>query len=238
MHKCDTDAAGSPICLRSARRSSLAGALGWACWKTYLGRPEADWERNAAMTQLGNGLSEADRHEDRLAILEVQLATQQRLGSSEEQILVTRSNLSVGLFNLGRLEESVAIQREVYAREKKLFGPTHWKTLNSGNGIVCALFKQGHYAAAKTLSRKLIPQCRRALGPEDDVTLLLRCNFAEVLYSDAGASRADILEAVTILEDVARARRRVLGAHHPDTASALTDLERARMKYEDVAAPP
>ena len=56
-------------------------------------------------------------------------------------------------------------------------------------------------------------------------------------YRDARASRADILEAVTILEDVARARQRVFGAHHPDTASALTDLERARMRREDVAAP-
>ena len=71
---------------------------------------------------------------------------------------------------------------------------------------------------------------------QDDVTLLLRCNFAEVLYSDAGASRADILEAVTILEDVARVRRRVFGARHPDTVETLTDLERARMKREDVAA--
>ena len=169
---------------------------------------------------------------------EAALDAEHRSSSAEEDILCTRINIARCYTKLRRLEESVAIQREVYAREKKLFGPTHWKTLNSGNGIVCALFKQGHYAAAKTLSRKLIPQCRRALGPEDDVTLLLRCNFAEVLYSDAGASRADILEAVTILEDVARARRRVLGAHHPDTASALTDLERARMKYEDVAAPP
>ena len=163
---------------------------------------------------------------------------ERRVGADEASILVTQANLACRLNDLGRLDEALAIDREVYAREKKLYGPTHNRTLNSGNSIVCALVQQGHYAEAKTLSRKLIPQCRRALGPEDDVTLLLRCNFAEVLYSDAGASRADILEAVTILEDVARARRRVFGAHHPDTASALTDLERARMKREDVAAPP
>ena len=29
-------------------------ALGWACWKTYLGRPEADGYRLSAMAILGN----------------------------------------------------------------------------------------------------------------------------------------------------------------------------------------
>ena len=31
-------------------------AIGWACWKTYVGRPETDWSRDAAMTALENGL--------------------------------------------------------------------------------------------------------------------------------------------------------------------------------------
>ena len=86
------------------------------------------------------------------------------------------------------------------------------------------------------MSRKLIPQCRRAHGPDDDLRLLLRQNYAEALYSDARASRADVVQAIAILEDVARANRRILGANHPDTVEALTDLERARMRREDVAA--
>ena len=39
-------------------------ALGWACWKTYVGRPEGDWTRQSAMQQLGNGLFSAKRHEE------------------------------------------------------------------------------------------------------------------------------------------------------------------------------
>ena len=35
-------------------------ALGWACWKTCLGRPETDRFRIVAMRHLGNGLSAAD----------------------------------------------------------------------------------------------------------------------------------------------------------------------------------
>ena len=68
------------------------------------------------------------------------------------------------------------------------------------------------------------------------MTLDLRRNFAEALYNDARASRADILQGVALLEDVARVRRRVSGSHHPDTALALASLECARMKREDVAA--
>jgi len=69
------------------------------------------------------------------------------------------------------------------------------------------------------------------------MTLNCHAAFAEALYGDARASRADVLEAVAILEDVVRARRRVFGNHdHPETARALVSLERARMKREDVAA--
>ena len=46
----------------------VACALGWACWKTYVGRPEADQLGRMAMTVLGNGLSDAGHHEDALSV--------------------------------------------------------------------------------------------------------------------------------------------------------------------------
>ena len=117
------------------------------------------------------------------------------------------------------------------------FSLTDKSTLISGNNLLSSLIKSGHYAEAKALARKLISQCGQALGPGDAFTLALRQNYAEALYGDAGASRADVLQAVAILEDVVRARRRVFGNHdHPETARALVSLERARMKREDVAA--
>ena len=54
---------------------------------------------------------------------------------------------------------------------------------------------------------------------------------------DPTASRADILQAVAMLEELARVSGRVLGANHPDTVETLASLERARMRREDVAAP-
>ena len=121
-------------------------------------------------------------------------------------------------------------------REKKLYGPTDKTTLHSGNNLVYSLVLVGQHAEAKTLSRKVLSQCRRVLGPEDNWTLYVRQNYAETLCKDTTASRADILQGVAMLEDVARVRRRVFGARHPETEETLTELEGARMRREDVAA--
>ena len=128
------------------------------------------------------------------------------------------------------------MERDVYSRKKQLFGLADPSTIIAGNNLVHSLILSGQYAEAKALSRKLMSQCRRALGSNHEFTMSCRANFAEALYSDARASRADILQAVTLIEDVVRYNRRVLGKHHPDTVETLTDLERARMRREDVAA--
>ena len=70
-------------------------ALGWACWKTYLGRPEANVARMSAMRLLGNGLSDGKHHEDALPVQEAYLSTLRRFGASEERFLVAQSNLAV-----------------------------------------------------------------------------------------------------------------------------------------------
>ena len=68
-------------------------ALGWACWKTYLGRPETDRFLTSAMRLLGLGLSEAGHHEAALTVQEAELATMRRLGSSENNVLIAQTNL-------------------------------------------------------------------------------------------------------------------------------------------------
>ena len=65
-------------------------ALGWACWKTYLGRPELHWAPTSAMMQLGNGLLETGQYDDALSVKETELAMMRRLGESAENILTTQ----------------------------------------------------------------------------------------------------------------------------------------------------
>ena len=211
-------------------------ALGWACWKTYVGRPEADGPRCHAMTRLGHGLFEANHHEDALSVFEASLDAERRSSNSEQDILCIRIHIARCYTKLQRLDEAVAIEREVYARQKALPGPTDGNTLITGLNLIYSLTLIKHYAEAKTLGRELIPRSRRALGSEDDVTLAIKENYAAVLYSDPTASRRDVAEAISVLEDSLSIRRRVLGTHHPYTLTALAYLECARMTSEDVAA--
>ena len=66
-------------------------ALGWACWKTYLGRPETDESRELAMSHVGNGLYEAGHFEDALSVREAELSTLRRYETSEGNFLAQRA---------------------------------------------------------------------------------------------------------------------------------------------------
>ena len=116
-------------------------------------------------------------------------------------------------------------------------GTSDVSTLITGLNLICSLVEIRCHAEAKALGHELIPLCRRAFGSNHKLTLSLRMNFAEALFTEPTASRADVLQAVAILEDVTRGLRRLLGNRSPDTTEALRLLEGARMKREDVAAP-
>ena len=75
-------------------------ALGWACWKTYVGRPETDVAQAAAMGLLGNGLSQTNQNEDALSVREALLATQLRLGAPEKTCSSRRAILRARIESL------------------------------------------------------------------------------------------------------------------------------------------
>jgi hypothetical protein len=203
-------------------------ALGWACWKTYVGRREADWARRLAMSLLGSGLSIAHHDEEALTVKEAELAMKRRVGASEDSILVTQSNIANTYHVLGRLEEALQIERDVYAGRLKVQGEEHPKTLIAANNYAAALLALERFEEAKALMRKTMPVARRVLGDDHNLTLKLRWAYAEALYRDPGATLADLREAVTTLEDTERIARRVLGAAHPTTAAIEDELQDAR----------
>ena len=69
-------------------------ALGWACWKTYLGRPEDDRCRRCAMTVLGNGLLFTKRAKDALRVFLSLKSLYQRRGAPTEAILTVNVNMA------------------------------------------------------------------------------------------------------------------------------------------------
>ena len=187
-------------------------ALGWACWKTYVGRPEGDWSRVSALMELGNGLHGVDRHEERLGVLEAEMAALRRRGTSEIHILRTKNNTAVCYQNLGRHEEALGLRREVYAAFRVMLGESQEETLIAAHNLGLSFIKLKRFAEAKSTLLKPIADAQRTLGDDHATTLDLRDVFGEAL-----SLNEEFDEATAIYEDIIKRSRRLLGAQHCET---------------------
>ena len=203
-------------------------ALGWACWKTYVGRLETDDVRRAAMTQLGNGLGAGKQYEDELTVREAELATLRRIGAPEVTLLAMQGNLANTYDELGRLEEALSMKRDVYFGFLKLKGEENEMTLIAANNYAWSLNRLENFEEAKALLRRTVPVARRVLGESCDTTLKMKKMYAIALGSDTGATLDDLREAVTTLEEAAKTAVRVLGGSHPFTGSLERSLKCSR----------
>ena len=213
-------------------------ALGWACWKTYVGLPETARLRVASMTELGNGLFEAGRYEEALSVREADLSLVRRLGLPEQHLLIAQGNLAITYRRLGRAEQAFRMRRDVYFGTLKKYGEEYGDTLLEANNYAADLLDLQCFKEARKLLRKTIPVARRVLGENHDTPLRLRWTYAKSLYEDAGATLADIREAVRMLDDIARTARRVFGGSHPVTAGIELTLRKARAALHAREMPP
>ena len=145
-------------------------ALGWACWRTYVGRLEADWPRRLAINVLGNGLSEAGHDDDALSVGEAELAMMRRLGAPEASILVVQSNLANTYSSLGRFEEALSMERGVYFGRLRLHGEEHEYTLRSASNYASSFISLERFEEAKSLfgTDRATRARRRAPGHSGD----------------------------------------------------------------------
>ena len=206
----------------------VACALGWACWKTYVGRPESDPVRMGAMRQVANGLAAVDHDEDALTVEEAQLSLMRRLDYSEEGLLTMQENLAVSYARLGRVEEALLMQRGVYSGRMKLYGEEHANTLLAATNLAMSLLGLQRFEEVKALLRKTMPIARRVLGENDFDMLTMRRLYARALITDADATLDDTREAVNTLEDTERTARRVYGGAHPLTGALEEHLQVSR----------
>ena len=213
-------------------------ALGWACWKTYVGQPEAHWTRRLAMTALGNGLSGAEHHEAALSVREAELSMRRRLGDDEEDLLVLQTNLANSYQALGQSEEALRLRQEFYSGRLKLNGKEHVYTCMAAGNYASNLSKLKRFEEAKALLRKTIPVVRRVLGEGNQLALKMRWLYARALYQDDGATLADLREAVTTLEEIEPIARRVFGGAHPITAGIESALQIAQAGLRARETPP
>jgi len=217
---------------------AVACALAWACWKTYLGRPETDLVRGWAMNILGNGLHDAGQFEDSLSVKEAELSMAQRFGDSESNMLITQGNLANAYAILGRQEEALRMRRKVYSGFLKLYGEEHEDTLREGDNYTLSLLGLKRFDQAKTMLCRMMPVARRALGPSHRTTLRMSWHFAMVIYENDRATLDDLREAVTTLADAGQIARRVLGGAHPLTVGIEGTLRKSRAALRARETPP
>ena len=203
-------------------------ALGWACWKTYLGLPEQSLRRRDAMTQLGNGLYSGMHYEDATSVYEADLAMRRRLGRSENSILVVQGNLAGAYKALRRFKDALRMSRDVYSGYVRLHGEEDRDTCQVASNYAYDLLRLQRFEEAKSLLRKVVPVARRFLGDSNDVTLQLQWIYARALYRDTDATLDHLREAMTTLEETIRTVRRVLGEAHPLTTRVAISLRNSQ----------
>ena len=216
-------------------------AFGWACWKTYLGRPETNGTRLNAMTQLGNGLFDAEKNGEALVVREAELSLLRRTGRDETDpnVLVMQGNIAQCYKHLGQIEKSFAIEQRVYRMQRAILGDDHENTRISAMNIARTLAEglNRHKEAARFL-RKEMPPLMRNISRDHANAIKLQLYLANCLSTGNDASWADLREAVAILEDLNPRARRVFGPQHPETLAGEFALSYARRKLAAVDTAP
>ncbi len=216
----------------------VACALGWACWKTHVGRPETDQVRALAGSRLGNGLYDAKHYEDALSVREAELAMLRRFEGpgKEYNVLVVQGNLAFTYAALGNHEKAQGMERDVYSGRMRLHGEEHFETLRAALNYAASLINLERFEEAKALLRRTLPVARRVLGKNDTIMLNMQLIYAIALFKDDAATLEDLRESVTRLEELASTARRVLGGANPLVGEIETSrrVSRAVLANRDV----
>ena len=196
-------------------------ALGWAAWKTYLGRPEGDQLRVLAMGSLGIGLRSGGRFQEATDVLETALSLIHReIPSDDSTRLVVLNTLASLYTQLGRHEESLAFRRQCYEETKSIQGPCSENTLINASNLGMTLHKQAKFAEAREVVRQPLADARRTFGDDHYVTLIL-CETTADAIAGLGSGELgggeSLRETIAMYEDLVPRSRRVLGSSHPKT---------------------
>ena len=192
-------------------------ALSWAQWKTYVGRPEEDWNRRLAHAQLGSGLYAGGRFAEALVVFESYLAYQQR-NIEIYDTLGSQENIANCYWKLGRRDEALDIHRRVFnvrlARCKDV-QTLELDTIEAAVNLSTTLQLLGRHDEAARLLRPLVPGVDRALGRKHEQAIKL-CRILGAALTHSSDSK-DCDEGLSLLKTTLRTARQVLGPNHPNT---------------------
>ena len=181
-----------------------------------------------AMAVLANGFAAVHSDEERLGVLEAQLAVADSLNSrfagsnvgvvlDIQGVLAIQANMIPPLCELGRIDRALELSHASYAKACKIYGNTDDMTITTALNHGMLLSRIGRRTEAVKFLREQLPIAHRAFGPNHISTLKLRAVLSSALNDYDSASREDVSEAATTLNDVLRRATRTLGDSHPFT---------------------
>ena len=135
---------------------------------------------------------------------------------------------------MGRIDDALRLQREVYAGYQSIDVSSELRRecLDSAvSNLIELLGATREFEEAKSLAREKIPAIIDRHGPDHTLTLEVRTWYARALFLEG----EDLSEAESVLEDVWRRSKRVLGDSYPDTERARKFLEEVRGAHADAA---
>ena len=139
-----------------------------------------------------------------------------------------QGNIAISYQKLGRLEQALQIERNLYSGRLKLNGAESMEALVSANNWGSSLVDLRRFEEAKSMLREMIPVARRLLGDDHELTIRLGWNYTMALCEDPAATLGDLREAVATFEKTIRVTRRVFGGENPLTRGIERSLQKAR----------
>ena len=206
------------------------------CWKEYAGRHESDQLRCWAAEALGCALYADGQYEDArdtfLAHLKVIKTQGQTWQDTEKPLAMTRENLAKCAHALGRLDELLAMRREMYAETSAKHFVTDQRTIDAALNLASALLSSDETEEAQKFCRETLRKLKRGCPPNDARVVTLTCALAQTLYDPAAQDRdylmQDVQEAETLLMEALQASRQAFGAAHTQTARVRQELDAVR----------
>ena len=145
---------------------------------------------------------------------------------------MTRENLAKCAHALGRLDELLAMRREMYAETSAKHFVTDQRTIDAALNLASALLSSDETEEAQKFCRETLRKLKRGCPPNDARVVTLTCALAQTLYDPAAQDReymmSDVQEAETLLMEALQASRQAFGAGHEQTARVRQELDAVR----------
>ncbi len=141
-------------------------------------------------------------------------------GENNPETLRCAANISYIYSLTGRLSEAREMQTKILLAYKEIFGDGHIDTLTAANNLGYTLLLMGENSEALKLYEGAIDLCRKNLGEEHPLTILVLTNQASAVYQ----ATADADKAINMLLRAFELREKTGLLYHPDSIPLLETL--------------